>query len=243
MFLTKIVIFLQIILIFISCGSDQVTGNRPSKVGSLSRMNIIDDNLYVIEGSSVTSFDITDRENIEFVSSNFVDQGIETIFAMEPYLLIGGQLGVYTYEVDEKGKMSKVSEFPHVRACDPVVSDRRMMFVTLRVRPDCIDQDDETNQLKVIDITNINEPKLVKNYQMESPLGLTFFDDFLFVCDKDTLKVFDKSESDNLKLVNKVNVPNCQDIIYDRDSIIVTSPDKVYQFEFFDDTLNLLSEI
>ena len=80
MFLTKIVINN---FIFISCGSDQVTGNRPSKVGSLSRMNIIDDNLYVIEGSSVTSFDITDRENI--VSSP-CGSGIETIFAMEPYL-------------------------------------------------------------------------------------------------------------------------------------------------------------
>ena len=44
------------------------------------------------------------------------------------------------------------------------------MYITLRSAPGCIDENGESNVLKVVNITDIRRPKLVQNYPMKSQL-------------------------------------------------------------------------
>ena len=215
----------------------------PSKVGSLSSMSIVGDFLYVLDLNYLVSFDISDPESVEQKFGRYVDNRVETTFSMDDYLLIGGDFGVYAYEVESNGRFSPVSRFTHARACDPVVADREYMYITLRSAPGCIDENGESNVLKVVNITDIRRPKLVQNYPMKSPIGLTLSDDVLFVCDHDSLKVYDKSNPEDLRFVTSEIVPGCVDVIHNQDSIIITAKEKLFQFEFVDEKLKLLSVI
>ena len=65
----------------------------------------------------------------------------------------------------------------------------------------------------------------------------------LFVCDHDSLKVYDKSNPEDLRFVTSEIVPGCVDVIHNQDSIIITAKEKLFQFEFVDEKLKLLSVI
>ena len=62
-----------------------------------------------------------------------------------------------------------LSTFAHARVCDPVVVNDDYAFVTLRSGDRC---SGFVNQLDVVDIKDLENPKLVKSYPMDNPHGL-----------------------------------------------------------------------
>lgn len=70
--------------------------------------------------------------------------------------------------------------FQHARVCDPVVVNDNTAYVTLRSGNTCAGF---TNQLDVVDITNLTSPRLLKSYPMRNPhsLGVDFPN--LFICE------------------------------------------------------------
>ncbi|MBK8279937.1 MAG: hypothetical protein IPK94_07395 [Saprospiraceae bacterium] len=53
-----------------------------------------------------------------------------------------------------------LSTFSHARACDPVYVEGDIAYITLRNGTRC---ENFTNELDVVDITNITSPRLIKN--------------------------------------------------------------------------------
>jgi len=85
-----------------------------------------------------------------------------------------------------------ISTYSHINTCDPVVVQDDYAYVTLRSGTTC---DNFTNQLDVIDIKDVNNPKLVKTYPMQNPHGLGINGTCLFIAEGDYgLKVFDASD-------------------------------------------------
>jgi hypothetical protein len=137
-----------------------------------------------------------------------------------------------------------VSEFSHALACDPVVVDDDIAFITLRTGNSCFGID---NQLDVVDISNLENPWLVKSYPMQHPHGLAVDADILFLCEgKHGLKVFavgDKRNIDQNLLSHLPDIP-AYDVIAIDSHLILVGDDGIYQFDYADpQALKLLSVI
>ena len=242
-------LFLFIIMLMASCGTDQGSkGNGPahtsgnsSQSGSLARFTIVGDHLYVVNDQELIAFDIADPQNINEASKQRVHFGIETIFPYEGNLFIGGQQGLYIYsESETPGKPKFTSQFSHARACDPVVVQGNYAYITLRNTGNCPGSE---NVLKVLDVTDLHQPQLIKDYPLTAPLGLAATENNLFICDGDKLKVFDSADPLNIEGKSSTPLRGCMDIIHVNDSLIVTSLEGIIQYSVVESNLEQLSHI
>ena len=60
------------------------------------------------------------------------------------------------------------------------------------------------NLLEVYDIENVENPILISSRNLVSPVGLSFYQNYLIVCD-DEVKIFDISDVTNINLVHSIN--------------------------------------
>jgi hypothetical protein len=121
-----------------------------------------------------------------------IEWDIETIFPYKTNLFIGSSSGMHILDISSPESPAKVSTYVHIRSCDPVVVDDKYAYVTLRSGTAC---QGFTNQLEVIDITDLKAPELLKTYPMTNPHGLGIDKSTLFICDgRDGLKAFDASD-------------------------------------------------
>jgi len=164
---------------------------------------------------------------------------IETIYNQGDILFIGGTQGMYIYDITDPSKPTYVSEFVHGTACDPVVVDGNYAFVTLRGENNCGGTE---SGLYIVDVTNLSSPELKKFYPLSGPYGLGFKDDKLFICDGDDgLKVYDKTDVEDLKLVNHFKEIVTFDVIPLQHSLLMIGDKVLYQYEYLDNDINLLS--
>lgn len=215
--------------------------------GSMARFTIVDNNLYVLDGNKMVVYDITDEENPKRVNEIPMDFAVETIFPHEGQLFIGGTEGMYIYDNTDPANPRFLSKFEHAVACDPVVVAGNHAYVTLRSGGPC---NRAINQLDVVDISDIKNPTLVKNYQMHNPHGLSVQENTLFLCDGNQgLKVFDVTNKgmilDNLKFADR-NIRKAYDVIPNPDNgtLIVVGKEGIFQYDAMDpNNLERISEI
>ncbi|WP_149276775.1 LVIVD repeat-containing protein [Pareuzebyella sediminis] len=207
--------------------------------GSLARFKIVGDYLYAVEWSSISVFDISDLDNPKTLEDVYVNGAIETIYNQGDILFIGGMQGMYIYDIKEPSKPAFVSEFVHGTACDPVVVDDTYAYVTLRGENSCGNTE---SGLYIVDISDLKNPELKKFYALSGPYGLGFKDEKLFVCDgSDGLKVYDKSDINDLKLLNHFEDIITFDVIPLQSSLLMIGENALYQYEYLDNDIRLLS--
>ena len=140
---------------------------------------------------------------MNFVRTISLSNGVETIFSKGSNIFIGTQMGMFIYEMSSDGNLSYVSEYEHVVSCDPVVADADYAYVTLRSGTWC---EGFTNQLDLIDITDLTNPVLEKTFNMDNPHGLSIKGDNLYLCEGEFgLKTFDISDPMKLNR-NKIDI-------------------------------------
>jgi len=232
------------ILFCASCGknSDSVVQSSPGTVGvggSLARFAVVENHLYLVNPSVLKLYDITNPANPTYVKTSSYIPNAETIFVRDNNtLFIGSQDGMYIYDISIPGTLAKVSLYTHIRSCDPVVADDNYAYVTLRVDNAC---NAGVNVLEVVDISNIAFPYLQQSYSMFNPKGLGIDGDKLYVCD-DGLKLMDKSDVNDIKLIKAFDIP-ANDVIAYNDTVLVIVSDGLYQYAYNGTNLNLLSKI
>lgn len=212
--------------------SNDISTSNTGVGGSLARFTITDDYLYTINEYSMKLFDITTLESP--IEGNRVDLGwgIETIFPYEDKLFLGARSGMHIYDNSNPSLPSYISTYAHANTCDPVVVQGNYAYVTLRSGTEC---ETFTNQLDVIDISDVTYPKLVKSYEMYNPHGLGVNGTCLFIAEGDQgLKVFDISDvnkiGDNL-IAHHKNV-HALDVIPLNDVLFMIGNDGLYQYDY-----------
>ena len=213
--------------------------------GSMARMNVVGNYLYGIDEWELNIFDLADESTPTEVANVNVGWGIETLFPYEDNLFIGAADGMYIFDNSNPIAPTFLSKFNHSRACDPVVVKDDVAFVTLRNGTEC---DGFANQLDVVDISNLSNPKLLYSYPMQNPHGLGINGDALFICEGQYgLKLFDKSDLSKIgsHLQNWVKDIHAFDVIpLDGGLLIMIGEDGLYQFDYSDPTkIKLLSVI
>jgi hypothetical protein len=220
------------------------SGSGSGVGGSMARFTIEGDDLYLMDGAHIQRIDVEDETNPLVENRMEIAWDIETIFPYKSHLFIGSSTGMHIINVSTPEAPVHVSTYSHIRSCDPVVVDDQYAYVTLRSGTMC---QGFTNQLEVIDISNLESPVLVKAYPMTNPHGLGIDNSTLFVCDGDDgLKVFDASDvtriSENL-LAHYKNI-NAFDVIPLNNVLMMIGEDGIFQFDYSDpDNIALLSKI
>ncbi|MBF8964044.1 hypothetical protein I0P70_12380 [Pontibacter sp. FD36] len=226
----------------ISCTSDNAASpsadGAQGQGGSMARFAISGNHLYTVDHSSLNIFDISTPEDPQQGQSLPIGFGIETIFPFEDMLFIGTQTGMHIFSVKNPAFPQHISQYQHVVSCDPVVTDGRYAYVTLSTGTACRLA---INELQVIDLQNINDPTLLKQYSMTNPKGLGIANTRLFVCDEG-LKVYNATDVMNLELEHHFRI-NAFDVIPDNGRLLVIGSDGLYQYQYEDEKLVLLSTI
>lgn len=209
------------------------SGNQGQGIaGSMARFGYSSGHLYALDTRHLKVFGLSSPAQPVLLNEILNTAGIETIFPYKDYLFVGANQGMFIYDNSNPSHPTYISAFLHANACDPVFVKEDRAYVTLRDGNLCQGAD---NQLDVIDISNIWNPKLIKSYPMTNPHGLSIADDLLFLCDgRAGLKIFDISDdlSIDKNRLSKTNAGNAYDVIaISANHIIVTGDKGLWQFD------------
>ncbi len=218
--------------------SDRSVGGGTGKAGSLARFAVLDETLYTVDESSLRLFDLASPTSPAAGPKLPLMFGVETIFPYDHYLFLGTQRGMYIYDVATPKSPRQVSFFQHALSCDPVVVDERFAYLTLRSAPNTCRNG--VNELQVIDLTTLSNPKLMRTYPMTGPQGLGVDNDQLFVCDSDGLKTFDISQAPALTQKQHYKVA-VTDVIPNNGTLLAIGSNGLYQYSYAGAQLQQLS--
>jgi hypothetical protein len=211
------------------------TGNTNSGTGgSMARFTTYDDYLYAVDNNMLRLFNIAVSADPKVEKEIYVGWNIETLFPYEQKLFLGSTTGMYIYSLSDPSNPVYVSTFRHASSCDPVVVEGHYAYVTLRAGNLC---GDLINQLDVIDLTDIHEPYLLKEYPMEEPYGLGIDDGLLFVCDGNAgLKIFNAEDPlvIDQHMIAQYSDINAWDVIPTGNVLIMIGAGGLYQYDYSD---------
>jgi hypothetical protein len=244
----KILLLLILPAILFNCNGDAVSSggeSNPSGTGvggSMARFTIVGDYLYIVDNSSLKTYDIKTPTDPKFQRKVSLSTTVETIFPFNNHLLIGTMTGMYIYGLYTPENPQFKSVYNHIVSCDPVVAEGNYAYVTLRGGTTCRNN---INLLDVIDISNMNSPKLIKSYPMRNPHGLGVDGKWLFVCEGNFgLKFLDKTNPLDIKELKFFQDVKSFDVIPDENTLIVTGKDGISQYGYnSQNEIKILSKI
>lgn len=221
------------------------SGNKssvPGIAGSMSRFALVNDYLYAVNQSTLNAISVANSSDPVFSSANWVGWNIETVYPFKDKLFIGSSTGMFIFDIGNAANPERRGSFTHARACDPVVADDKYAFVTLRTGSFC---DGTSNQLDVVNVEDVYNPRLVKTYGLTNPHGLAKDGNLLFICDgKDGLKVYDVSNVSNLKLLQHIKGMETYDAIAWNKKLLVVTTEGLRQYDYSNlNSIKLLSTI
>ncbi|WP_141719782.1 hypothetical protein [Roseivirga misakiensis] len=235
----KLLAFLLLIFVF-ACAEDSsefVPNLSGTGVGgSLAKFTISNNQVIVINGSEVKQFDILPSDELSEKHTLQIFRQLETIFPYEDKILIGSTAAVIFLGFDADGLLTILSTYDHLTACDPVVASNGIAFSTLKVT-DCRAGSDDL--LEAIDISDIENPTVLKVYSTESPFGLAIRGSSLFVCEKGGLTMYSFNAEGELIEMDFLTIDGAVplDIIANTGYLIVRTTNGIYNVSYSDTAL------
>lgn len=232
----KNLFYLLAFVVLASCSKESGESGTP---GSMARFAISGNQLYTVSNSDLSVFDISNPASPELKTSTYVPGFVETIFSKDSILFFGTRGGMLIYDNSDPINPKFISEYSHVYSCDPVVVSKNYAFVTLN--SGSINCGRGLNQLEVIDLNDLKNPKQVAQYDMVSPNGLGIDDGVLFVCDNG-LKAYLAHDFNNLELIDHFDV-DAYDVIPDDGYLLLIGQDGFHQYKYTDRSVVRVSSI
>jgi hypothetical protein len=206
------------------------TATTQGQAGSMARFALYDNYLYTVGQNELQLFDI--RTPAKPTRSNKINLGwgIETIFPYKDKLFIGSTTGMFIFDNSNPEKPQQLSTFQHAMSCDPVVVTDTRAYVTLRSGTNC---NRGLNQLDVVDITDLRNPRLLKSYPMQNPHGLGVDYPYLYLCEgAHGLKSLNVTNDFDVKQLQHLTGMDAYDVIpLSNKSLLMIGKDGLYQFD------------
>lgn len=214
-----------------SGASDAKAGIAAGVAGSMAKMVLVNDYIYAISRrNNVVALDISNAPRPILTSSTYAGVNLETIYPFRDKLFLGSQEGMYIFDISNPVLPVRESRFTHIRSCDPVVTDGDYAYITLHAGTAC---GGITNELDIVNVQNLRQPKLVKIYPMTKPQGLCKDGQLLFVCDSSQgVKLYDASDPAGLQLVTQIGRTDAYDVIAANHRLLVTASQGLYQYDY-----------
>lgn len=186
-----------------SCTKADSGGPSDGAGGSTARYTVVGNYLYLVDHYDLKTFDISNPSNLVLKSVENLGWNIETIYPYKDKLFIGSQSGMFVYSLSDPSNPKREGAVNHVRACDPVVANDTVAYVTLRsFGTTC------NGTQNVLNVYSVKQPQptLVKTVNMTLPYGLGIKSNALYVCEGthglvvfDISKGFDPAKKKTLK--------------------------------------------
>ncbi len=222
-----------IVAVCISCmeqGDSELSAGLNGKAGSIARFGMTNTHLYSVDHKNLSVYRILANGALDKVNSIAVTDGVETIFPYDAKLFIGTINSMLTYDLSNPDQPIFLSAYSHVVACDPVVVQDSLAYVTLRAtncRPQAL------NVLDIINMKDPTKPVLLTSVQMSSPYGLGVDGNALFVCQgANGLDVYDISSRAKPILVKTYGDIHAFDVIPHNGTLIMTGNDGIAQYDY-----------
>src|SRR5665647_1200526 len=199
--------------------------------GSMSRFTIYNDRLYSVINNSMSIFDLTGDQPVKAADSFYIGWNVETIFSYKTNLFFGTSTGMLIYSVVDPLKPEYQSCITHAYACDPVVVDNDLAYVTLHSGSIC-DVSAKENSLIIIDVKDVKNPTQLVTYNLTNPKGLGIDNGKLFLCD-DGLKIYKLDTPQTLKAHQLVHYKGMDgyDVIPFNNTVMMIAYDGLYQYD------------
>lgn len=206
-------------------------GESAGTGGSMASMTLINNYLYAITSShNVGIVDVSNPAAPGKLSLDYVSGfDLETIFPFEDKLFLGSTEGVYILDISNPAKPVQTGQFQHGRACDPVITDGSYAYVTLHAGTPC---GGASNELDVLNVQDLQQPRLIDTYPMTSPGGLCKDGNLLFVCDNPGVKLYDATNPASLQLLTSINTGDAYDVIAANHLLLVVTKKGLYQYDY-----------
>jgi hypothetical protein len=239
----KYFLLMVIPLILTGCAMSEKNdtgGNVSGKGGSLARFTISGDYLYTVDQSSLHTVSLADAEHPQKVADKSLGIYTETIYPYQNKLLLGTETGMFVFDLQNPASPQQITYFQHIRSCDPVVAQNGFAYITLNsMNQRC---SNGSNELQILDISNLNSPQLVKTMSLTTPLGLDINNDTLYLCDQG-LRVINVADKQNPVEINHLYDIQAQDVICQQGRIIVIGTDGLHQYKQSTSGLQKISTI
>lgn len=211
--------------------------------GSMAGFTISDNYLYALHNNALKMFNISATPGMTAGQELYMNAIVETLFPHENKLYMGTQTGMLIYDITNPESPTYISNFQHIKSCDPVVIEGNYAYVTLRTGTVCNGE----NSLLVVDVSSPSFPFLVKSYSMFNPHGLGIDNHILFVCDGAAgLKIYDATAPDEILEHQIAHFSDIKtyDVIPTDGLLMLIGADGLYQYDYSDlDSLRLISSI
>jgi hypothetical protein len=182
----------------------------------------IDTFLYYVDGYNIVTMSIAQPASPRLLTTTPVSWDLETLFPTERYLFVGGQSGMYVLErLADPASPTHIGTFQHAQACDPVVVQDTLAFVTLRSGNACGAARDV---LLSVSIANPAAPKLLDELPISTPYGLAVADTLLYLAQgHGGLTLCSTARPDSLTVLERRPDIVCKDFIWDGGSLYLMS--------------------
>lgn len=210
------------------------SGSSTGITGSMSRFSIYDDKLYSVINNQLNIFDLTGDKPKKATENIYLGWNVETIFSYKTNLFFGTSTGLLIYSVADPLKPEYQSSISHAYACDPVVVDNDLAYVTIHSGSAC-DYSAKENALIIIDVKDVKNPNQLVTYNLTNPKGLGIDAGKLFLCD-DGLKIYKITDPQTLmanKLAHYTGMDGF-DVIPFNNTLMMIATDGLYQYDYSD---------
>ena len=201
--------------------------------GSFARFTVVDNNLYIVNNTAIIDFDISTPSQPEQKYEKSLGWGIETLFPYKDKMFVGSNAGMFIFDRASDGNLNLASTFIHASACDPVVVQKDIAYITLRNGNTC---QGYSNQLEIVDVHNIYSPFLLNTYKMRHPHGLSVLGDYAYVAEGDFgFTVLNVANSLDIKELTRVDTQHAYDMIsLNEETLFVVGDDGFYLYDVED---------
>ncbi len=235
-----LLLFSTVFLCFFSCSQDdslELAAN--GKSGSITRFAIYQNYMYVLNLHEVQTYDLTQKDHPVLVNKLSTDYGLETITIYDGSVFLGSTTALYILDISNPAApviQSKADRLAQIgfTGCDPVVVKDNYAYSTVKIIANRCGTFSAQSALIVYDISDKSNPQVVGQYLLNTPNGLGFKDQYLFICDEgsDQLLVYDISDPTSLiQTTYGLNITDPVDLIVDGQKMIVSSKTS---FEVYD---------
>jgi len=217
------------------------SGNSNGVTGSMSRFTIYNGNLYSVINNAMTIFSLDGEKPVKAAENIYLGWNVETIFSYKDNMFMGTPTGMVIYSVTDPLKPTYQSCIAHAYACDPVVVDNDLAYITIHSGSAC-DYSAKENSLIIVDVADVKDPKQLVTYNMTNPKGLGIDNGKLFLCD-DGLKIYSITNPQTLMANQLAHYAGMDgfDVIPQSNILMMIATDGLYQYDY--SNLNNIKQI
>ena len=211
--------------------------------GSYANMLTLGDFLYVLGNGQLKTLSISDPAMPVEIDQKDIGFSVESLFISGANIFVGSPEGMFIYTIGEDGIPQFRSETSYdnfdLISCflDPVTANDDYAYVTLDndASFDVCWRPALDDQMRVFDLTDLENPVLVNTLFMNNPKGIALDGEHLFVCEKENgLTVFELSNPIMPEEIYKSEDFSAYDLIPANGLLMVVGQDTLHQFDYTD---------